>query len=321
MTAITTTCISFPSGPIFPPEITGIIINFAISILDLTDIRNISLCNTTFLDYARKHPEFFAKLKLQSSQLEDFLSFIKDFPESELPRRVKKLTVHAGTSNAQNGDSELLDQFLSRKLFPSVVELTVLGHDEEKIPLKGLGRCIFSGHLSKLVLSNLVLPHNVLMHAFQNVKELSLSNVRCYNVPGTSHRFPPLRTSKLEKLELGPKVDQCIEDLFLHEPQPMARFQNLKHLSLVPYCSHWQFASALLRRLKDTLEYLKITFRGEKDRNDGMKSGVSLPNLTNLSIQLPSASQGNIYRFHCFQGCEGEFISEYFHVQKFLNTL
>ncbi|KAF9003551.1 hypothetical protein BDQ17DRAFT_1425045 [Cyathus striatus] len=293
--------------PYIPPEIMQNIIDFSFDILDFSEVKSISLCNTTLFYCARRHPKFqFQELNLSSqSKLANFHSFVSDFPKSGIPRRVKKLSIHVG-SGAQNGSSDvevdILNHLLSSDLFPNVAELIIVGCDEGgPIPLNKLRMPLLSNQISKLTFRNLILPRNVIVHSLTVVKELSLLDVECdlaVEVPNNCMQIQ----SRLEKLELHPEFNEIFFNIFLQEPEPTKRYCMLKHIALINYCpfSHWQFVLMVLIKLEVTLEYVTITFAKEfhnrkREVEDVFDTIRKLPNLKGLTILLPLAYEGLAY--------------------------
>ncbi|KAF8990328.1 hypothetical protein BDQ17DRAFT_1547247 [Cyathus striatus] len=274
-------------NPTFPPEIFDTIINFAFDIHDLNKIKDISLGNNTFFRSARSHPKFqFRDLRLPSlSRQIDFLSFITDYPKSELSRRVKNLTVHIGRSvYDESRQVGVINRLLVPEIFPNVEELSILGPEckgpppiDEPVSLEGLGIFIFSKHLYKLNLSHLALPYQVFAHAIVTVEELSHNNVKCSSYE-TAHKqsyFSQL-PSTLEKLVFHPTseidliaeidpipeidLEQCLIRV-VWVLDPVKKFKMLKHFTLVDYSpnQHSMFVSCILPRLGGTFDHLTIS--------------------------------------------------------------
>ncbi|KAF8992241.1 hypothetical protein BDQ17DRAFT_1432552 [Cyathus striatus] len=297
---------------ILPPEIIDSIVDFSFDIQDLNDIKNLSLCNSTFLFSVRRHSKLFWALRLLSlSRAKDFLSFIKDFPRSELPSCMKSLTIHvestAMTLSRQQVDDDIINtinRLLAPELFSNIKELTICVHGNATITLKGLGRFITSRNISKLVLSNLILPPDDYLDALMTVKELSLCDIQsyCEAAVGPSRQYN--RDFPLEKLEVGQRFN-WIEDIFLHEPNVTRRLENLKHIVLVDYCPGLQqeYIATLLAAVKYTLEHLEVSLSAicfKVPRGIAPLLGMSdpicplkLPSLRTLSINLPHGLQGN----------------------------
>ncbi|KAF8988242.1 hypothetical protein BDQ17DRAFT_1435118 [Cyathus striatus] len=262
-----TTHISFPSGPIFPPELIEHIVDFAYHILDFNEIKNISLSNTTFLYCVRKHPMFLHKLHISSwSKVAEFKSCSTQATsfQRKFIQNIKKLTI--SNTYKEDGGGEFIDlssDLLLDGTFPNVEELTILGLDRILAKATGprslgwspiIGKLTFPEQTFKLSLSNLNIPYKTLIHALTIAKESSLYDVQCYNEVEAS-----ILPSKLEKLELGPECAKSIANILPWQPNC---FKTLKHLTVVDFSprSHWESTATILNHLKGTLEHLQILF-------------------------------------------------------------
>ncbi|KAF9003296.1 hypothetical protein BDQ17DRAFT_1326138 [Cyathus striatus] len=274
----------------------------------LETLKNVSLVNSTFLYFARKHsPLFHTKMFYSLSKIKGFLRLIKEYPKSTIPSHVKILNINM--INEEGGDlgeceecdvvsstgtgggcmyESTLTLFLTQELFPNVEELFVIGPDAPRMTptdsqgqrhvVNALRGIIASPSLRRLHFLQLLFPADIFSHRKITLKELELWLVK---VPEGCISFP----ATLEKLQLsnGHELDLALKAI----DDDSEIFAHVKELSLREYTAkEWNKAWMIICSLKNSLRRLELSPSLWYEELDDPLDILMLENLEVLSLMV-----------------------------------